>query len=40
MRQKIYYCARVWNTLLEHWDETLEAQLNEKERKKWREIYM
>ncbi|KAA0965530.1 hypothetical protein FQ087_04300 [Sporosarcina sp. ANT_H38] len=32
--------ARVWNTLSEHWDETLEAQLNEKERKKWREIYL
>lgn len=32
--------ARVWNTLLEHWDETLEAQLNEKERKKWRKTYL
>ena len=32
--------ARVWNTLSEHWDETLELQLNEKERKKWREIYL
>ncbi|MBO0587334.1 hypothetical protein [Sporosarcina sp. E16_8] len=32
--------ARVWNTLSEHWDEKLEAQLNEKERKKWREIYL
>lgn len=32
--------ARVWNTLSEHWDETLEAQLNEKERKKWRGIYL
>jgi len=32
--------ARVWNTLSEHWDETLEAQLNEKERKKWRELYL
>ena len=32
--------ARVWNTLSEHWDETLEAQLNEKERKKWREKYL
>ncbi|CAM3181408.1 hypothetical protein FITA111629_08380 [Filibacter tadaridae] len=32
--------ARVWNTLTEHWDETLEAQLNEKERKKWRETYL
>ncbi len=32
--------ARVWNTHSEHWDETLEAQLNEKERKKWRENYL
>ncbi len=32
--------ARVWNTLLDHWDETLEAQLNEKERKTWREDYL
>ena len=32
--------ARVWNTLSEHWDETLETQLNEKERKKWRELYL
>ena len=31
--------ARVWNTLLGHWDETIEAQLNEKERKKWRSSY-
>ncbi|MER2090199.1 MAG: hypothetical protein ABS920_10700 [Sporosarcina sp.] len=32
--------ARVWNTLSDHWDEVLEAQLNEKERKKWRELYL
>lgn len=32
--------ARVWNTLSEQWDETLEAQLNDKERKKWREVYL
>ncbi|MEK5038275.1 hypothetical protein [Sporosarcina sp. FSL K6-3457] len=32
--------ARVWNTLLGHWDKTLEAQLNEKERKEWRENYL
>jgi len=37
--EDLFY-ARVWNTLSEHWDETLEAQLNEKERKKWREIYL
>ena len=32
--------ARVWNTLTSHWDEVIEAQLNEKERKKWRETYL
>jgi len=32
--------ARVWNTLSEHWDGILETQLNEKERKEWREIYL
>lgn len=32
--------ARVWNTLTEQWDEILEAQLNEKERKKWRKQYL
>lgn len=32
--------ARVWNTLSGHWDETLEEQLNERERKEWREIYL
>lgn len=32
--------ARVWNTLSEQWDATLEAQLGEKERKKWREMYL
>lgn len=31
--------ARVWNTLLGHWDKTLEAQLNENELKEWRENY-
>ncbi|KOS66465.1 hypothetical protein AEA09_17105 [Lysinibacillus contaminans] len=34
--QDIYF-ARVWNTLLAHWDEVLEQQLTEKERLKWRE---
>ena len=33
--QDIYY-ARVWNTLLAHWDEVLEQQLTDKERLKWR----
>ncbi|MBO1911231.1 hypothetical protein J4G37_41375, partial [Microvirga sp. 3-52] len=32
--------ARVWNTLLGHWDKTIEAQLNEKERKQWRATYI
>ncbi|QUW22440.1 hypothetical protein JSQ81_02305 [Sporosarcina sp. Marseille-Q4063] len=32
--------ARVWNTLLGHWDDTIESQLNEKERKKWRFTYI
>lgn len=32
--------ARVWNTLTEQWDKTLENLLNEKERKKWRENYL
>ncbi|WP_318615598.1 hypothetical protein [Sporosarcina sp. YIM B06819] len=32
--------ARVWNTLLGHWDKTLEAQINEQERKEWRESYL
>ena len=32
--------ARVWNTLLGHWDDVIEAQLNEKERKQWRETYI
>lgn len=32
--------ARVWNTLLGHWDKTLEEQLNEQERKAWREKYL
>ncbi|MFJ7936149.1 hypothetical protein [Sporosarcina sp. NPDC096371] len=32
--------ARVWNTLVGHWDETLEEQLNAEERKKWREDYL
>jgi DNA-binding IscR family transcriptional regulator len=32
--------VRVWNTLSEQWDETLESQLNDKERKVWRENYL
>ena len=37
--EDLFY-ARVWNTLSEHWDETLETQLNDKERKEWRETYL
>lgn len=32
--------ARVWNTLLQKWDEVLESMLNEKERLAWREKYL
>ena len=39
LAEDLFY-ARVWNTLSEHWDETLETQLNEKERKMWREHYL
>lgn len=31
--------ARVWNTMLERWDETLEDELHEKDRQQWREKY-
>jgi hypothetical protein len=34
--QDIYY-ARVWNHWLGRWDETLEKQIEEKERLEWRE---
>lgn len=37
--EDIFY-ARVWNTLLERWDEVLENMLNEKERLVWREKYL
>lgn len=33
--EKLVY-ARVWNSLLMEWDETLETQLNKKERTHWR----
>ncbi|ARK29884.1 hypothetical protein [Halalkalibacter krulwichiae] len=33
--QDIFY-ARVWNSLLERWDETLEKQIEEKELMEWR----
>ncbi|WP_144510366.1 hypothetical protein [Bacillus sp. FJAT-22090] len=32
--------ARVWNTLIEKWDEKLEHELEEKERMAWREKYL
>ena len=35
-QEKDIYYARVWNTLLDHWDEVLEHQLTEKEKLKWR----
>lgn len=35
-KEKDIYYARVWNTLLAHWDEVLEQQLTEKEKLKWR----
>ncbi|WP_227937605.1 hypothetical protein [Alkalihalobacillus deserti] len=34
--QDIFY-ARVWNTWLERWDDTLENQIEEQERVEWRE---
>lgn len=37
--EDLFY-VRVWNTLIEHWDETLETQLNDKERKEWRDTYL
>lgn len=36
-KEKDIYYARVWNTLVAHWDEVLEQQLTEKEQLKWRE---
>jgi hypothetical protein len=37
--QDIFY-ARVWNTWLKRWDDTLEKQIEEKERLEWREKWM
>ncbi len=34
--QDMFY-ARVWNTWLERWDDTLEKQIEEEERVQWRE---
>lgn len=33
------FYARVWNPLLNEWDQTVEAQINERDRQKWREQY-
>ncbi|MHA6259703.1 hypothetical protein ACXYMX_07265 [Sporosarcina sp. CAU 1771] len=38
-REDLLY-ARVWNTLLQQWDESLETQVNENERKKWQNDYI
>lgn len=37
--QDVFY-ARVWNTHLEHWDEVLEKQIEERERLEWRETWL
>jgi DNA-binding IscR family transcriptional regulator len=37
--QDIFY-VRVWNTWLNRWDDTLEKQIEEKERLEWREKWM
>ena len=37
--QDIVY-ARVWNTLLNQWDNTLEQQLSDKEQLRWRQEYL
>jgi hypothetical protein len=37
--QDIFY-ARVWNTGLKRWDETLEKQIEEKEQVEWREKWL
>ncbi len=34
--QDLFY-SRIWNTMLEQWDEKLEKQVEERERVKWRE---
>ena len=39
-KEEDLFYARVWNTLLQKWDEKLESMLNEKERLAWREKYL
>lgn len=34
----VFY-ARIWNTLLNEWDKTLEGQVNEREREVWRKTF-
>ena len=38
--EKDLFYVRVWNTLSAQWDETLEAKLNDLERKQWRDSYL
>ncbi|WP_400194571.1 hypothetical protein [Lysinibacillus telephonicus] len=38
-KEKSSFHARVWNTLLDSWDTTLEYQLQEKEQSMWQEKY-
>lgn len=37
--EDVFY-ARVWNTMLNEWDETLEGQINERDRKRWRAEFL
>ena len=39
-KEKNIVYVRVWNTLLNQWDEKLEQQLTEKEQLQWREQYL
>ncbi|AOV07658.1 hypothetical protein [Sporosarcina ureilytica] len=38
-KEKDIFYARIWNTLLAEWDETLEGQINAHDRQDWREKY-
>lgn len=38
-KEKDIYYARVWNTFVNAWDETLEEHINKHDRKNWREVY-
>lgn len=38
-QEKDIFYARIWNTLLAEWDETLEGQINAHDRQEWREKY-